>query len=595
MNYDDYITNYEEFENEFSSNSFHKFKVSEEGFPDVYIPVTRDYLDISLFSELMSQVPEFTVTSAMTGGYYDGAQVYTYKNLADRNRILTFTILTEGTAGLLSFIQVDNNPSMIQIVDNTFWFCMKAKQPIVCESSTSPYASFSDFPYLYEYEEPIIVNGVPYTVAELDPYSEEFNDPPISFEEDSYGVLFVNRREECQLVEFQYNINDVYIPDPSSYGSEGGWNEEGTSYLLSLAPQEFTIPMLEISFIDPNGWTTSQLQEDSENHIRIRVIGDNPDPNWNATITFAGQTVYLDLNNTEVDILFRTPANKTWYGFYYDYDLDIQSEYSWSYYQGTLPSVVVKGISISNTTATLSAGGSSYTTVIQTSSYYNDLNPFFYFSTESNFSKYYSNLYVTLDPAFAGFKFKEPFQDVVIDSQGKATLDLTRLPKYQTGWTNDGYGSASVRIERDDGVDIAVIHFKTNLDRVDMFIESETEPNSYYPSYDKLYGTMNQPYTKLRFGFFDSRVKKVRIRMGNNPGPFGTTVVPTQLILDVQPDNYVYYTPPTPTDVYNAELSPDSWSYYTTRIVFDIIEADDPVLVGRVTQTGGFKLVVSSG
>lgn len=594
MNYDDYITNYEEFENEFSSDSFHKFKISEEGFPDVYIPVTRDYRDILLFSELMSQVPEFTVTNAMIGDNYNGAQVYTYKNLADRNRILTFTILTEGTASLLSLIQVDDNPSMIQIVDNTFWFCMKAKQPITCESSTSPYADFSDFPYLYEHEGPIIVNGVSYTVAELDLHSEEFNDPPISFEADSDGIFFVNRKEECQLIEFQYNINDVYIPDPSSYGSEGGWNEEGTSYLLSLAPQEFTTPVLEISFIDSNGWTTDQLQEDSENYIRIRVVSDNPDPNWNATVTFAGQTVYLDLNETEVDILFRTPVNKTWYGFYYDYNLDVQSEYSWSYYQGGLPLVVIKGITLPDTIATLSESGSSYSTVIQSSSYYNGLNPFFHFSTETHFSKY-STVNITLDPAFAGFKFKEPFQDISVDSQGKATIALSRLPKYQTSWTSDERAYASAQIEREDGVVIASISFRTTHDKVEMYIESETNPNTYYSSDNRLYGILNQPYRKLRFGFFDSRVKKVRIRMGNNPGPVGTTVVPERLILDVQPDNYVYYTPPTPTDVYNAEVSPGSWSYYSTRIVFDIIEADDPLLVGRVTQTGAFKLVVSSG
>lgn len=591
------FTDYDAFLSEFPENEYMHYRVFESTRPPYYIGASRFVLiDQQPLMNFFQHFPEFSVQYTQLGTYWNKMHLTSFKNLSKEIRQITVECLNEGSLDLFKYSVLDDGiePFTINTEENKVTFCLKPQKPISCESSTVPVAFIEEFPDLPNRK--VKINGIEYDGSDLYYTGQDLSEelPPILILDD-YGASIVNTGTSCVLVEFPFNKEEHYISS-LPFGVEGEWNEDGSSFLLSLAGQIFTPMNIDIMVLDENDWSVYHLNPQRSYRLQIRIHGENPDPNWKATVSIKGETYLLNINNTEQEIEFVTPPNDTNVGFKLDLGYEIHTDFEYSYSSGdSIPAFTVMPRDISeNISATINSGTElfthNYPFEVDFNFNYQTLESYYSFKSPEYFFRY-GNVFISLGPIFAGCKLGFPYEDVVLDGQGSASLDLNKLPKYQTTWYTDGWSTPLISVYNLEDVLVAIVRFRTNLERVNL---ERIWTNGRYLDIDgRWYHTVNTPYTMARLGPFDTKVKKIKVRLTTNPMPYGANFLPPNLELDVV-DGYAYFTPTTATVVYDSSLSENSWSYYTTRLVITILEAEDPILIGRVTQVRDIKVVISN-
>lgn len=591
-------TNYDEFSSEFPEVEYLHYKVSETGQTPYYIGVSRFILrNKPLLANFFDSFPEFSVQFSEEIRPWEILSITSFKNLSKNIRQIVVECLSEDSINIFKNIELDNGiqPFTINNEENKVTFCLKPLVPVSCNSSSLARAELPDFPLIHDMI--VKINGVEYNGSDLSiGGSDIIQDlPPVLFMHD-YGVMIYNTGSDCLLIEFPFNKQEHIIPE-LPFGLEGEWNEDGTSYVLSLAGQVFTPMMIDVNVLDENDWTVLHLKPQQSYRLRIRIHGENPDPNWKATVSIKGETYLLDINNTEQEVEFVTPPNNTNVGFNLDLEYELHTDFEYNYSNGnSIPSFTVMPLDLSESiSATINSGNAldirNYPFEVNFNFNYQTLESYYSFKSPEYFFRY-GNVFISLGPVFAGCRLGFPYEDVVLDSQGSASLDLNKLPKYQTTWYTDGWSTPFIQVYRSENVLAATVQFRTNLEMVKFYLKGT---DGVYRSIDDgWYHTVNKPYPTTYIGHFDSKVKKIQVRLVTNPLPTGANFLPTPLELDVV-GGYASFNPPTPTVAYDSAISPGSWTYYVTRVVIKILEADDPVLVGRMTQIKEFKVVISNG
>lgn len=549
------------------STTSHVFTVSEDG-DEYQIEVPNFLYSYNLFEEIMRNVTNIGITQAAT----PGETITSYKNLTDQKRNIMFTADSDVAIKALGKIEFDDFSRKLEYTGNTFKLCLLGTQPVTCQSSTSPVAVFDNMPMMSDVS--IYCNDVAITQQQIEDGLAPFNINP-----GMYGIQFVNRTEECLLIEFRYSGEELFFPPSSTLGVES--ESLPGVFRLSLAPQVFKPIEVKIEFIDKqNGYTVSgELIESTTYEVSIAALSDNPDPNWRGKVTYAGEEYeLLPTYNERIILDVAIPANKTWISHPYVYDFDVTSDFEFTYENGDKPAFNVSYQMLTSPTSAWSYG--VYSESVQASFRHS-------YEAKNTYAKS-GTLTVQLNSVYAGLTTGAPF-NATVDSSGLLTVDLSKSYPYNVGWTTDWKISQSISLKNSEGSSVASLHFYVYLDTFGFAIESKDYPGSY-GSTSEIIHKVNQPFTKFRFGPLPD-ITKVSLTV-HQDGLGDARLVQGTTILDVV-GGYVYYTPPTPTVTYSPYVTEPVGAYKVTTLLLKIMEGD-PKYIGWMKQSPDLKYVVNA-
>lgn len=551
------------------SSTAHVFTVIDNGVEST-VECPKFLYGYVLFEDIMRGVEDISIVQSAT----PSGTITSYKNLSDQKREIQFIADSEDAIKALGKIEFDNFSRTLEYTGNTFKLCLLGTQPITCQSSTSPVAAFDTLPMMENGS--ITVNGISYTVEQLSQ-----NLTPFGLEGDMYGIRFVNRTEECLLIEFRYSGPELFFPQSSTIGIES--ESLPGIFRLSLAPQVFEPIQVSIEFKDKqSGYAVSgELIESATYEVSISALSNNPDPNWRGKVTYNGEEYELVPNyNNRIQLDVSIPANKTWISHPYVYDFDVTSDFEFTYEGGSKPAFNVSYQMLDNPTSTWRYG--VYSELVQNSFRHA-------YEAKNTYSKS-DILTVQFDPIYAGLTTGEPF-NATVNSSGLLTIDLSKSYPYNSGWTTDWKIRNYINLNNSEGSQVASLSYYVSLDTFRVERESKEFPGSYSYTTD-INQKVNTPFTKFRFGPLPD-VTKVSLTV-HQDGSSNAALVRDTTILDVV-DNYAYYTPPTPTQTYSPYVNDPNWpinSYRVTMFLIRVVEGNSKYITW-MKQSPDLKYVVS--
>lgn len=551
------------------STTAHVFTVIDNGVEST-IECPKFLYGYDLFEDIMRGVEDISIVQEGI----PGRTITSYKNLSDQKREIQFIADSEDAIKALGKIEFDDFSRTLEYTGNTFKLCLLGTQPVTCQSSTSPVAAFNTLPMMEGGS--ITVNGSTYTIEQL-----AQNLAPFSIEGDMYGIRFVNRTEECLLIEITYEGEELFFPQSTTLGIES--ESAPGIFRLSLAPQVFEPIQVSIEFKDKqNGYTVSgELIESDTYEVSISALSNNPDPNWKGKVTYAGEEYELLPTYSERVVLdVAIPPNKTWISHPYVYDFDVTSDFEFTYEGGSKPAFNVSYQMLDNTTSTWRYG--VYSELVQNSFRH-------VYEAKNTYSKS-DILTIQFDPIYSGLTTGEPF-NATVNSSGLLTIDLSKSYPYNSGWTTDWKIRNYLNLKNSEGSQVASLSYYVSLDTFRVERESKEFPGSY--SYTtEINQKVNTPFTKFRFGPLPD-VTKVSLTV-HQDGSSNAALVRDTTILDVV-DNYAYYTPPTPTQTYSPYVNDPNWpinSYRVTMFLIRVVEGNSKYITW-MKQSPDLKYVVS--
>lgn len=551
------------------STTAHVFTVIDNGVEST-IEYPKFLYSYDLFEDIMRGVEDISIVQEGI----PGRTITSYKNLSDQKREIQFIADSEDAIKALGKIEFDDFSRTLEYTGNTFKLCLLGTQPVTCQSSTSPVAAFDTLPMMENGS--ITVNGISYTVEQLSQ-----NLTPFGLEGDMYGIRFVNRTEECLLIEITYEGEELFFPQSTTLGIES--ESAPGIFRLSLAPQVFEPIQVSIEFKDKqSGYAVSgELIESAIYEVSISALSNNPDPNWRGKVTYNGEEYELVPNyNNRIQLDVAIPANKTWISHPYVYDFDVTSDFEFTYEGGSKPAFNVSYQMLDNPTSTWKYG--VYSELVQNSFRHS-------YDAKNTYSKS-DILTVQFDPIYAGLTTGEPF-NATVNSSGLLTIDLSKSYPYNSGWTTDWKIRNYLNLKNSEGSQVASLSYYVSLDTFRVERESKEFPGSY--SYTtEINQKVNTPFTKFRFGPLPD-VTKVSLTV-HQDGSSNAALVRDTTILDVV-DNYAYYTPPTPTQTYSPYVNDPNWpinSYRVTMFLIRVVEGNSKYITW-MKQSPDLKYVVS--
>ena len=551
------------------STTAHVFTVIDNGVEST-IECPKFLYSYDLFEDIMRGVEDISIVKEGI----PGRTITSYKNLSDQKREIQFIADSEDAIKALGKIEFDDFSRTLEYTGNTFKLCLLGTQPVTCQSSTSPRAVFDNMPMMTDAT--ITVNGISYTVEQLSQ-----NLTPFGLEGDMYGIRFVNRTEECLLIELRYSGPELFFPQSSTIGIES--ESLPGIFRLSLAPQVFEPIQVSIEFKDKqSGYAVSgELIESATYEVSISALSNNPDPNWRGKVTYNGEEYELVPNyNNRIQLDVAIPANKTWISHPYVYDFDVTSDFEFTYEGGSKPAFNVSYQMLDNPTSTWKYG--VYSELVQSSFRHA-------YAAKNTYSKS-DILTVQFDPIYAGLTVGEPFNSIV-NSSGLLTIDLSKSYPYNSGWTTDWKIRNYINLNNSEGSQVASLSYYVSLDTFRVERESKEFPGSYSYTTD-INQKVNTPFTKFRFGPLPD-VTKVSLTV-HQDGLGSAALVRDTTILDVV-GNYAYYTPPTPTQTYSPYVNDPNWpigSYKVTMFLIRVVEGNSKYITW-MKQSPDLKYVVS--
>lgn len=552
------------------SASHHEFTI-REGSEEFVVESPKFLYSYNLFEDILRNVSDISITQSAT----PGETVTSYKNLSDQKREIQFIADSEDAIKALGKIEFDDFTRKLEYTGNTFKLCLLGTQPVTCQSSTSPQAVFDNMPMLTDAS--IVVNDINYTIQQV-----EDDLAPFSINPGMYGIEFVNRTEECLLIEFRYSGPELFFPQSSTLGIES--ESLPGIFRLSLAPQVFEPIQVSIEFKDKqSGYTVSgELIESAVYEVSIAALSNNPDPNWKGKVTYAGEEYELIPTYNERIILDVTiPSNKTWISHPYVYDFDVTSDFEFTYEGGSKPAFNVSYQMLNNPTSTWKYG--VYSELVQNSFRH-------VYEAKDTYAKS-DILTIQFDPSYAGLTVGEPF-NATVNSSGLLTIDLSKSYPYNSGWTTDWKIRNYIYLNNSEGSQVASLSYYVYLDTFRVERESEEFPGSYSTTTD-INQKVNTPFTKFRFGPLPD-VTKVSLTV-HQDGASNAALVRDTTILDVV-DNYAYYTPPTPTQTYSPYVNDPNWPVGSYRVTMFLIRVEEgnSKYITWMKQSPDLKYVVSA-
>lgn len=551
------------------STTAHVFTVIDNGVEST-IECPKFLYGYGLFEDIMRGVEDISIVQEGI----PGRTITSYKNLSDQKREIQFIADSEDAIKALGKIEFDDFSRTLEYTGNTFKLCLLGTQPVTCQSSTSPIAVFDNMPMVGDAS--IVVNDINYTAQQV-----EDGLAPFSINPGMYGIEFVNRTEECLLIEFRYSGPELFFPQSSTIGIES--ESLPGIFRLSLAPQVFEPIQVSIEFKDKqSGYAVSgELIESAIYEVSISALSNNPDPNWRGKVTYNGEEYELVPNyNNRIQLDVAIPANKTWISHPYVYDFDVTSDFEFTYEGGSKPDFNVSYQMLDNPTSTWKYG--VYSELVQNSFRHS-------YDAKNTYSKS-DILTVQFDPIYAGLTTGEPFNSIV-NSSGLLTIDLSKSYPYNSGWTTDWKIRNYINLNNSEGSQVASLSYYVSLDTFRVERESKEFPGSYSYTTD-INQKVNTPFTKFRFGPLPD-VTKVSLTV-HQDGSSNAALVRDTTILDVV-DNYAYYTPPTPTQTYSPYVNDPNWpinSYRVTMFLIRVVEGNSKYITW-MKQSPDLKYVVS--
>lgn len=551
------------------SASHHEFTIIDNGVEST-VECPKFLYSYDLFEDIMRGVEDISIVQEGI----PGRTITSYKNLSDEKREIQFIANSEDAIKALGKIEFDDFSRTLEYTGNTFKLCLLGTQPITCQSSTSPVAAFDTLPMMENGS--ITVNGLIYTIEQV-----AQNLAPFSIEGDMYGIRFVNRTEECLLIEITYEGEELFFPQSTTFGIES--ESAPGIFRLSLAPQVFEPIQVRIEFKDKqSGYTVSgELIESATYEVSISALSNNPDPNWRGKVTYNGEEYELVPDyNDRVQLDVAIPANKTWISHPYVYDFDVTSDFEFTYEGGSKPAFNVSYQMLDNPTSTWTYG--MYSELVQNSFRHA-------YEAKNTYSKS-DILTVQFDPIYAGLTTGEPF-NATVNSSGLLTIDLSKSYPYNSGWTTDWKIRNYINLNNSEGSQVASLSYYVYLDTFRVERESKEFPGSYSYTTD-INQKVNTPFTKFRFGPLPD-VTKVSLTV-HQDGSSNAALVRGTTILDVV-DNYAYYTPPTPTQTYSPYVNDPNWPISSYRVTMFLIRVEEgnSKYITRMKQSPDLKYVVS--
>ena len=551
------------------STTAHVFTVIDNGVEST-IECPKFLYGYGLFEDIMRGVEDISIVQEGI----PGRTITSYKNLSDQKREIQFIADSEDAIKALGKIEFDDFSRTLEYTGNTFKLCLLGTQPVTCQSSTSPVAAFDTLPMMTDAS--IVVNDINYTAQQV-----EDGLTPFGLEGDMYGIRFVNRTEECLLIELRYSGPELFFPQSSTIGIES--ESLPGIFRLSLAPQVFEPIQVSIEFKDKqSGYAVSgELIESATYEVSISALSNNPDPNWRGKVTYNGEEYELVPNyNNRIQLDVAIPANKTWISHPYVYDFDVTSDFEFTYEGGSKPAFNVSYQMLDNPTSTWKYG--VYSELVQNSFRHA-------YDAKNTYSKS-DILTVQFDPIYAGLTTGEPF-NATVNSSGLLTIDLSKSYPYHSSWTTDWKIRNYLNLKNSEGSQVASLSYYVSLDTFRVERESKEFPGSYSYTTD-INQKVNTPFTKFRFGPLPD-VTKVSLTV-HQDGSSNAALVRDTTILDVV-DNYAYYTPPTPTQTYSPYVNDPNWpinSYRVTMFLIRVVEGNSKYITW-MKQSPDLKYVVS--